>query len=410
VGPGAPLRELRGKPAAILLLCFGSSVLCVLDRINISLAAPMMIRDLGWDEARMGVVFSAFFLGYVLFMVPGGLLADRFGARRVLASGVGVWSLFTVATPLFPTPGAVGACRFLVGAGQSLNFPCVSNFIAGNVPVQHRAKAQGFVLSGISAGAVIGFPLGSWIAQGWGWPAVFFVFGLSGALWIALWLHHTAPVRVAREPAREGTADPPPSWRVFLSHPSSLGLIASYFCHNYAGYFLLTWLPTYLVKVHGFSVMGMGVAAALPAAAALVCMNGSGWLSDHLTRRGMSRELSLKVMLYTGMAASGVFLSALLWVATPGAALAAIVLSAAARSVATPAYWTLSIQMAPRRAGLLSSLMNTSGNLAGIAAPALSGVLVARAGGWGWAIGIAALVSVAGAGVAASTVRGTEVA
>ncbi len=139
-------------------------------------------------------------------------------------------------------------------------------------------------------------------------------------------------------------------------------------------------------------------------------MNGSGWLSDHLTRRGMSRELSLKVMLYTGMAASGVFLSALLWVATPGAALAAIVLSAAARAVATPAYWTLSIQMAPRRAGLLSSLMNTSGNLAGIAAPALSGVLVARAGGWGWAIGIAALVSVAGAGVAASTVRGTEVA
>ncbi len=405
-GLGDVASELpNGALRNVLSLCFGANALCFLDRINIAVAAPLMTRELGWNEAQMGAVFSAFFCGYVVFMIPGGVLADRFGARRVLAWGVGFWSLFTAATPLFRSLFPVCLTRYLVGTGQGVNFPCITNIVARHVPVSERARAQAFVLSGISVGSLIGLPLASWIATAWGWAAVFYTFGLLGAFWLVGWLRYTG----AETEGWPRQAASPATWRVLLTHPSPLGLTASYFCHNYASYFLLAWLPTYLIKVHGFSVLGMGLGSAVPAAASVVCMNASGWYAERLVRRGWSREASLRRLLCAGMAASALSLAALPWVRNPYGALAAITLSTGFRSLATPAYWTLSIHMAPRHAGLLSSLMNTSGNIAGIVAPGLSGLLVAWTAGWGWAIGGAAAITVLGALVALPTVRAAPV-
>ncbi|GAB4275763.1 MAG: MFS transporter [Deferrisomatales bacterium] len=392
-----------------VLLCFFSTVLCFLDRVNISVAAPMILRDMGWDEGRMGVVFSAFFLGYVIFMIPGGVLADRLGGRRALASGVAFWSMWTVATPWFTNLWALSGCRYLVGAGQGLNFPSVSNLIAQRVPLGDRAKIQGFVLSGATVGLIVGLPLGSWIAALWGWPAIFYAFGGAGALWLALWLRLTAPGLGRPTPAAAPEQARIP-WRVFLTHRSPVGLAASYFCHNYASYFLLAWLPTYLMNVHGFSLQGMGLGAALPAAVSAVSMNLSGWSADRLLRRGRSRQFSLKLLVAVGMGGSALFLAGLLWVRGPWAALAMIVLATGSRSLATPAYWTLSMEMAPRHAGILSSLMNTSGNLAGVVAPALTGALVARlTAGWDASIALAAAVSAAAVAVALPTVEAADV-
>ena len=153
--------------------------------------------------------------------------------------------------------------------------------------VSDRAKVQGFVLSGITAGSVIAMPLGSWIVQTWGWPAIFYVFGLSGLLWIGPWLRYASALqsKSTHLPTRRGERIP---WRIFLTHRSTLGLTLSYYCHNYASYFILAWLPTYLIKVHGFSMTGMGIGAALPALAATIGMNVSGLYTDHLIARVLS--------------------------------------------------------------------------------------------------------------------------
>ena len=71
--------ELKSK----IFLCFCANALCFLDRVNISIAAPFIMQQYGWDENRMGIVFSAFFVGYVIFMIPGGVLADRFGPTYI---------------------------------------------------------------------------------------------------------------------------------------------------------------------------------------------------------------------------------------------------------------------------------------------------------------------------------------
>jgi MFS family permease len=126
--------ELKSK----IFLCFCANALCFLDRVNISIAAPFIMQQYGWDwdENRMGIVFSAFFVGYVIFMIPGGVLADRFGPAKVLAGGVVFGSVFTILTPFFSRIWSMSLCRYLIGTGQGVNYPSVNSFVANQASRQ----------------------------------------------------------------------------------------------------------------------------------------------------------------------------------------------------------------------------------------------------------------------------------
>jgi ACS family glucarate transporter-like MFS transporter len=153
----------------------------------------------------------------------------------------------------------------------------------------------------------------------------------------------------------------------------------------------------------------MGIGAALPALAAGIFMNVSGWFSDYLLKTGKSRDFSRKLMLYSGMGISGLLLLGLVWIHDPYLAVTFLTLSAAAKALSTPAYWALSVDMAPRYAGILSSIMNTSGNVAGVIAPALTGWMISYFSGWNQAIWVGAVVTLLGVGVAFPTVRSSEI-
>jgi len=392
----------------MVYLCFLANILCFLDRINISIAAPFMMEAFGWSKAEMGVIFSAFFAGYVLFMIPCGVAVDRFGAYRSMAAGM-VWgSLFTCVTPFFSRIGSISLCRFLVGMGQGFNFPAVNQWIARHVGVSDRAKVQGFTLSGIMVASVIGFPAGSWIIRMWGWPAVFYVSGAAGLVWTLFWLP-AARVFSLSERETSGYARKPIPWKALLAHPSALGLSLSYFCHGYAGYLFMAWLPTYLMQVHGFSLTGMGIGAALPALASSIFMNLSGWLSDSFVKHGRTREFSRKGILYLGMGGSGVFLLGMIWVENPYAAVCLLILSSASMALSTPVYWTLCVDMAPRHAVILSSIMNTSGNIAGVVAPLLTGWIVYYLDDWNTAIAVGAAFTFIGVGIAFKMIGSSEI-
>lgn len=366
------------------------------------------MQQFGWNETQMGIIFSSFFVGYVMFMIPGGVLADRYGARNVLTGGVVFWSAFTFLTPFFSQMGLMSLCRYLIGTGQSVNFACISNFVARKVPLSNRAKVQGFTLSGVTLGSVIGLPVGSWIIRVWGWPAIFYVFGMMGGVWIFFWLRFTE-----KDPADERkTSDLPREsipWKILLGHRSAIGLTLSYFCHNYTGYLFLVWLPTYLIQVHGFSITATGLAAAAPPLMSGIVMNVSGWFSDYMIIRGRTREFSRKLMLFSGMGGSGLFLLGLLWTKNAYMAVALLTLSAASKALATPSYWALTVDMAPRHAGILSSIMNTSGNIAGIVASVLTGWMIVYFSDWGPALLMGAIVTLIGVVVAVPTIRSSEI-
>ncbi|MGD8261326.1 MAG: MFS transporter [Desulfobacterales bacterium] len=387
-----------------IILCFCANILCFLNRVNISIAAPFMMNYFGWDENQMGAVFSAFFFGYVIFMIPGGLLADRFGSNKVLASGVAFWSLFSFLTPFFSGIWSMAFCRYLIGTGQGVHYPSINNFIANKVHFSDRAKVQGFTLSGNTIGVVLGLPLGSWIILNWGWPSIFYVFGLLGIIWLVFWIYFTKDElsNLSRMPKQK--REPVP-WRRLLSHRSSLGLTLSYFCHNYAAYMFLAWLPTYLIKVHGLSLAATGLATTAPPLTAGIFMNISGWFSDSLIKKGKSREFSRKFLLFIGMGLSGCLLLPLIWLQNPYMIIAFLTLSSAARAISSPIYWALSVDMAPNHAGFLSSIMNTSGNVAGIVATALTGWLVATFADWNLAILISSATTLLGVVIALPTIR-----
>jgi ACS family glucarate transporter-like MFS transporter len=402
------LKQLNSKQLLTIFLCFCSNLLCFLNRVNISIAAPFIMQAFGWNETQMGIIFSAFFAGYVLFMIPGGVVADRYGAYKVLAAGAIFHSLFTFITPFFSQIGSVFLCRYMVGTGQGVNFPSITHLIARHVSLANRVKAQGFTLSGVTLGVVIGFPVGSWIIQIWGWPTIFYVFGLVGFIWSFLWLV-LAPKNPGKDLVSSGSKDNPIPWKRLLTHRSALGLTFSYFCHNYSGYLFLVWLPTYLLRVHGFSITAMGIGAAMPALASGICMNVSGWFSDYMVKKGQSQEFSRKLMLYSGMGFSGLFLLSVIWAQNAYLAVFLITLSAAARALSTPVYWALSVDMAPNHAGILSSIMNTSGNVAGVVASILTGWMISYFSGWDQAILMAAVINLCGVGIAVPTIKTSEI-
>jgi len=380
----------RTQYISLFSYLFFANFLCFFSRMSMSVAAPELIRR-GLSEAEMGIILSAFFWGYVIMQIPGGILAERFGGKRVLNASVFLFSLLSALTPFSIKVWVMSAIRGFVGVAQGPYYPCITNIVARFGESRHIARIQGFILSGAHLGILTALPLGAWIMGQYGWPSVFYLAGLLGLVWCGAFLFSTKKIATAG-----GRSETSISWKVLLTDRSNLGLTISYFSHNYAVYFFMSWLPTYLMQVHGFSLLSMGFVATIPSFAAFIFVNISGWISDFLIKKGMPPSRSRLFLIYVGM--GGAALSIALIPLFPSAFMAVllITISQAIRSISTPIYWALTIDLAGPRAGILASVMNTSGNFAGVVAPLASGFIVAYFASWNMAIYASAIVILAG--------------
>src|SRR5512137_289769 len=170
------------------LLVFANTMICYFDRVNFSVAAPTIMKLFHWDMGILGLAMSMFGVGYILTQIPAGLLADRFGGRKVLAAGSVGWSLCTVLTPFAGTPLLMYLVRGLLGLAEGLNFPGSTSVLSKWVPLKARARIQGLNLSGVAAGPLIATPLTVWIMTEFGWKPVFYFYGVLGILWAGAWL------------------------------------------------------------------------------------------------------------------------------------------------------------------------------------------------------------------------------
>src|SRR5215510_4142341 len=174
-------------------LLFCGSVINYVDRVNISVAAPVIMKETGWSKDLFGWVFSAFLIGYALLQLPGGIIADRWSARKVLALAFFGFSLFTLLTPLGLQAFAVLlAMRFLVGAFESMTFPATASINSRWIPRPEFSRAHTFSISGVTAGQVVAYPLTTWIIAQSSWPTVFYINAVFGFVWAAIWLWYAA--------------------------------------------------------------------------------------------------------------------------------------------------------------------------------------------------------------------------
>ncbi len=387
------------------------------DRATLSIAAPSMRHDLGFDALTMGVAFSAFGWAYTGMQIPGGLLLDRFGARLVLGVSLIAWSVLTFMqgyVHLFASAfAALFALRFLMGIAESPAFPCNSRLTVMWFPSAERGFATSvFQLAQYFALAVF-TPIMTYTVSAWGWHYVFYTTGAVGVL-IGLWW-----LKVVREPQRDHRvnaaelayieaggglpkmADSPRpfSWRqvkAIAAHRMMVGIYIGQFCLTSITWFFLTWFPTYLIEAKGMSILKVGLVASIPAIAGCIGGLAGGAWSDWMLKRGFSLSAARKTPIITGLVLSCSIVAAN-YVHSTALVIGVMSLAFFAKGVGNLG-WCIVGDVSPKHAmGISGGIFNLCGNLASIVTPLAIGAMIKLTGSFEVALTYIAALSLLGA-------------
>jgi ACS family D-galactonate transporter-like MFS transporter len=392
---GPQLGGLSKSLSPIVALLAISVFINYIDRGSLSIAAPALEDELRLSPSQLGVLLSSFFWTYAGFQILSGWLVDRYNVNGVLAAGFFVWSAATAATSVAHSFLVLLTLRLLLGAGESVAFPSYSKILAKHCPEILRGRANAFISSGIASGPAFGIFFGAMLMARYGWRPCFIGLGLLSLLWLLPW--------VKWMPRGPGLAVPStactPGIREILKHRSAWGTFAGLFAYNYLSYFLLTWLPSYLVRERDFSMQKMGgiggAAYLILALSALI----SGWISDFWIAHGGTPTRVRKTFTALGLALASIFCFAVAVFAFDSRlATLFLFLTCAGAGLCTSNLWAITQTLAgPLAAGKWTGLQNFVGNFAGIVSPALTGFVVERTGHFFWAFLVTAGVLLGGA-------------
>jgi sugar phosphate permease len=379
----------------VLAMTVAAYMITYMDRVVISSAVPVMRKELGLSMVTMGWILASFRWGYSLFQIPGGWLGDRIGPRRALSLIVAWWSVFTSLTALCWGAASLLVCRFLFGIGEAGAFPIATRSLSRWMLPAERGMAQGVTHAGSRLGAALTPPLVVALMIAYGWRAPFFVFGVIGVLWAAVWFlwyrdtpeQHSAANQGERDlihqsmgGARTGTSRNVP-WRAILASRCLWYVSLMYFCYGYCLSVYLDWFPTYLKDHRGFSLIEMGFYASLPLLAGTAGDLLGGLVSDRILRRTGNIALARRSVAMSGflLAAAGIIPATLthdsvscVWFTCLGVF---------GLELTVGVSWALPLDIAADYAGSASALMNMCGNIGGAISPTLLAYLV-RAYGW----------------------------
>ena len=382
------------KSAARLVLLVTVAVFInYIDRGNLSTAAPLIQNELRLSATQLGTLLAAFYYSYVLCMPATGWLAERFGAKRVLAAGITVWSLATVLTGFAGSFAALLALRLMLGVGESVAFPCASKVLANAVAVDRLGMANGVLGFGYLLGPAVGTLLGGLMMARYGWRPVFVIFGVLSLLW--LWPWRGAEVQSAAARADERTLTPG-SMGLILRQRALWGAAVGQFASNYTYYFILSWLPFYLVKARGFSIASMAMIASWAYLLNAVSALATGSLQDRWIRAGRSTTLVYKGVMGSSHVLAVACMVGMVSLPEQGSVAALFVFGIISGASYPGLFAIPQIVAGPNATGRWVGLQNAAGNVAGLIAPLITGVIVDLTGGFGLAFALAAIVNILG--------------
>ncbi len=364
------------------------------DRGNLATSAPMIKDQLHLDEEQIGYLISAFYWTYVAAMIPVGWATERFGAHRVLAIGATLWSVATLFTGFATSITALLGLRLLRGLAESAIFPASSALLATHVPRESLGKANGTISFGYLIGPAIGTFVGGLLMSRYGWRAVFIGFGAASLLWLLPWARFSA--RAVAPVVTRLSTQVSPTYRQILRQRGLWGASIGHFASNFNWYFILSFMPLYLVDVRHLSMESM--AAVLGGAYFInaICALLSGWYADRWIRKGRSPTLIYKLMMNLCQAVSVVSMLGMVLL-PPAYSIGCLLVYEVFLGLSSPGTFGIGQIMAGASAtGRWIGIQNFCGNLAGIIAPALTGYLVHRYGNYNYAFTIAGLINLLG--------------
>lgn len=268
-------RQLTAFAPALILLAI-CALINYVDRGNLSIAAPLLKDELHISASQLGIFLSAFFWTYTALQFVTGWLVDYVDANRVIAAGFLLWSLTTAATGLVRGFTKLLVMRLMLGVGESVMIPACSKILGFHLPEHHRGFANGVLQGAWSSGPAVGTLGAGLLMAKYGWRPVFIGVGLISLVWLPAWfksMPRSSEGRVRHLPAAPRFAD-------ILRKRSFWGVCAGHFSVNYSTYFMLTWLPFYLVRDRHLSMSSMArLASAYYAIDALSAIT-TGWFCE----------------------------------------------------------------------------------------------------------------------------------
>ena len=353
------------------------ALLLYVDRICISVAKEPISEAMGLSDKQMGWVLAAFSLGYAFFQTPSGILADRFGPRKILAAIVSIWSLFTALTGLAFNFISLLIVRFLFGAGEAGAFPGMSRAIYSWIPLKERGIVTGINFSGSRLGAAFALPAVAWMIDSFGWRTTFFALGAIGVVWAVAWFvffrdnpeDHKGISETEKEFILSTRQDRETSISKEKIHFGSLLksknmwlAMGQYFCSNFTFFFALTWLFPHIKSEYGLTTVEAGFYTALPLVFGAFGNWFSGWLIDSIFKNGQwNRSRIFPASLGFLFAAIGLFGS--IYMDNAIGAILFLSLAIFGADMTLPPSWAFCVDIGKKHAGAVSGTMNMAGNI-----------------------------------------------
>jgi sugar phosphate permease len=281
----------------VMVLLYFLMLILYLDRVTISMVGVRIKSAFHLSNTEFGWVLSSFVLAYALFEIPSGILGDRLGQRKVLLRIVVWWSVFTVLTGFVFGLTSLIAIRFLFGMGEAGAYPNSCGVISRWMPKTETSRGMSWLGMGAPTGFALAPVIVIPIAAAWGWRAPFFVNGILGLFWVLIcWLwFRNEPREMKRIPMEETELieksrnyekhGQPFPWKQIFRNTMLWALFFSYFCIQWANYFIIAWMPNYLQEGKHFSEKQMGNTMTFVAGGGFLAAFIFGISSDWLVRK-----------------------------------------------------------------------------------------------------------------------------
>ena len=400
----------------VVFLLFLASLINYLDRATVSMALPLLSRELSLGPETKGLLLSAFFWSYAAMQIPIGWCADRFNLRWLYAGAFTVWSLAQGLTGLATGLGTLIACRVALGVGESIYLPGGTKIVSLLFSHEERGLPSGLFDFGTRTGLVLEGLLIPWLLIHYGWRRTFLLVGLSALAWLVPWMLVT-PARLQGNTPESGPQRVPDragSERVagtslqrlgvhvlrvlaLLRNRNLVGICLGFFCFDYYWYLLVGWLPDYLVTVRHLTILRAGIYTALPFFVFGISEPIGGLIADRLIKRGWDETRTRKGIVTVAFF-TGLLLIPAARVETARAAII-LVIGGSLVGLATGNLIVILQCCAPRdQVGVWTGWENFAGNVAGVVAPLVTGLLISRTGSYAPGFALAAGVLLAGLG------------
>ncbi len=280
----------------ICALLFFATTINYVDRQVLGFLAPLLQKEIGWNEIEYGAIVTAFMGAYALGLLFAGRFIDAVGTKVGFAISVTVWSIAAMGHALVRTVLGFGIARSCLGLGESGNFPASIKATAEWFPKRERAFATGIFNSGANIGAVVVPLVVPWITLMWGWQAAFILTGLLGFIWLIFWLllyeipeRHkrvaAAELAFIRSDGEEPAAEQVP-WLHLLRYRETWAFVTGKFLTDPIWWFYLYWLPKFFSERFGLDLAHLGLPIIVIYTMTSVGSIGGGWLSGALMKAG----------------------------------------------------------------------------------------------------------------------------